>query len=232
MPTEFDNLLKDLDASLDEIKTGSHPNEPKTVSQVLQLPNSLSGTMEVIPPTHPDPLNQTKKNAVPWVPRFFILTSDTLFMFVSSDPAEPVLDQFKITSQTEAIPSLGYLPGNPMAFEVADGFFQKSWILKAPSKTAKDTWMESIRIATPPGRNEDDLYEYLDEYADQDSENTAVSRKQNIQAFKEHQRYRGVPIAISRANSVGSSVQQSFSPPANFQLQLNWERRDSESTFD
>ncbi|KAJ3021935.1 UNVERIFIED_CONTAM: hypothetical protein HDU68_009390 [Siphonaria sp. JEL0065] len=231
---EFDDLLKDLDASLDEIKTGVN-NTPKTVSDVLQSAGAVSGLMNVIPPNHPNPLHNI--DALPWVQRFMVLTIDSIYMFVSPDPHEPALDQFKITHQTEAIPSLGYLPGNPMAFEVADPFYQKSWILKASSKTAKDTWIEMIQTITPtaPKPEENELLDYLEDYAG-NNQIPVSHRQQDLQAFKDHQRFRGVPINIARVHSVsrdtpsstGSPVQTLFSPMSP--QQFNWERRDSEST--
>ncbi|KAJ3023642.1 UNVERIFIED_CONTAM: hypothetical protein HDU68_008529 [Siphonaria sp. JEL0065] len=106
--------------------------------------------------------------------------------------------------------------------------------LKSSSKTAKDTWIEMIQTITPtaPKPDENELFDYLEDYAD----NNPSPRQQDLQAFKDHQRFRGVSINIARvlsvsrdmSSSTGSPVQTPFSPMSP--QQFNWERRDSEST--
>ncbi|KAJ3089549.1 hypothetical protein HK100_007721, partial [Physocladia obscura] len=170
----IETLMSDLDVSLNEFlaeqETGSKRDEvtdTRTLGEVLQtLPGghkAASGHLEV----------KTAKDTV-FDRRFFVASSTSLLMFASSAQSESPLAVFTLARRTDLI--LTPLPDAPLAFQIVDTSSGKFWILQAPSKTTKSTWMDLVKkmIADAPAprveETADDAYDVLDAYGDEPEE--------------------------------------------------------------
>ncbi|KAJ3088097.1 hypothetical protein HK100_008156 [Physocladia obscura] len=182
----IETLMSDLDVSLNEFmaeqETGSKWDEvtgeffcgnqspilrqaptldTRTLSEILQTSpgghKAASGHLEV---------KRTKDTA--FERRFFVASSSSLFMFPSSAHSESPLAVFQVARNTDLIPTP--LLSAPLTFQIMDSNSGKFWILQAPSKTTKSTWMDLIKkmIADAlPAEETVDAYDVLDAYGDE-----------------------------------------------------------------
>ncbi|KAJ3070143.1 hypothetical protein HDU98_006825 [Podochytrium sp. JEL0797] len=227
---ELEALLRDLDTTLGGFKPGSD-TDAVTVDALMQSSNGIiSGVIELASihsASHPD--------TIPWTKRFVILSRTALHVFGSSDPSESILAELRITPRTETFERI---PNTPLGFEVS-GPGRESWIFKAQTKTAKNTWIEQINYAIKTQGSTgstDELYEYLDEYAGTSPTSTPPQVLHAQFARMQRQLSRGAgaqPINITRLQSTSSSnaasLQESPSSPALYDF---LERRESASTFE
>ncbi|KAI8830583.1 hypothetical protein BJ741DRAFT_619314 [Chytriomyces cf. hyalinus JEL632] len=106
----------------------------------------ISGTLHWVPPIHQHSF-KTVPNSAASLPirRFFILSTDAIFMFASSAPTEQCLDVFKLSESLLMIANIQAVVTLPLAFEIRDE--SHSWMLRAQTKTSKSLWMEMIHVA-------------------------------------------------------------------------------------
>ncbi|KAJ3285618.1 hypothetical protein HDU79_007212 [Rhizoclosmatium sp. JEL0117] len=213
---DMDSLLRELDASLDECTTGKAPLPQVTVAHLLSLNTAtVSGLMDVISPAD--------KSIMAWKLRFLVLTMGAIFMFESNGPEEMPVDVVRLNVGTE-VASTG-VPGEPLAFTIANNETpDENWILRAKTKTSKDTWIDMIARFSVTVPDEQEYDEGVDEIT---LERTlSSSRIANFQG--------GLHIP-NRQNSLNAAPQPIFinrslaqpysSSPSNY----SFDRRDSEA---
>ncbi|KAI8830584.1 hypothetical protein BJ741DRAFT_619317, partial [Chytriomyces cf. hyalinus JEL632] len=152
-------LMLDIDSSLGRLEDEEEPSDLAsplspagadpdkkacTVNELLDT-SMLSGTLHWVPPIHQHNF-KTESNSAASLPirRFFILSTNALFMFASSAPTEQCLDVFKLSESLLMIANIQAVVTLPLAFEIRDE--SHSWILCAQTKTSKSLWMEMIHV--------------------------------------------------------------------------------------
>ncbi|KAJ3217088.1 hypothetical protein HDU81_000976, partial [Chytriomyces hyalinus] len=133
-------LLRDLDSSLNslsvsELQDASTPT--KTVADLLADTSALSGYLNW--------MNAEQS----WERRFFMLSSEGLYMFASASAAEQCQDKFVLTQVTALTATISAPAATPLAFELRDS--RRSWILCSTTKTSKNAWIDMLQslIAKP-----------------------------------------------------------------------------------
>ncbi|KAJ3246395.1 hypothetical protein HDU77_008980 [Chytriomyces hyalinus] len=144
-------LMLDIDSSLGRLEeeeqpsdlgTGDPDKKGPTVNELLDT-SILSGTLHWVPPIHQHNFKTEPNSAASLsIRRFFILSTDALFMFASSAPTEQCLDAFALSESLLMIANIQAAVALPLAFEIRDE--RQSWILCAQTKTSKSLWMEMI----------------------------------------------------------------------------------------
>ncbi|ORY46386.1 hypothetical protein BCR33DRAFT_715487 [Rhizoclosmatium globosum] len=195
---DMDSLLRELDASLDECTTGKAPLPQVTVAHLLSLNTAtVSGLMDVISPAD--------KPTMAWKLRF------------CNGPEEMPVDVVRLNVGTE-VASTG-VPGEPLAFTIANNETpDENWILRAKTKTSKDTWIDMIARFSVTGPDEQDYDEGADEITLEElflkQGGLHIPNRQNsLNAAPQ-------PIFINR-----SLAQPYSSSPSNY----SFDRRDSEA---
>ncbi|KAJ3021936.1 UNVERIFIED_CONTAM: hypothetical protein HDU68_009391 [Siphonaria sp. JEL0065] len=134
-------------------------SDPITVSDLLKKKKAVSGHLSLVYPSQVPNLAQLP--SLPWVPRFFILLDETMYLFASGDPDEPSLDSFELSTSTFVLPKL-HRVNAPLALEVVETQDHLSWLLRAPNQAAHMMWVTlinkaieqaSIRVSSPPPRH-------------------------------------------------------------------------------
>ncbi|KAI9331049.1 hypothetical protein BDR26DRAFT_870595, partial [Obelidium mucronatum] len=171
------------------IKSAS--NMPKTVGELL-ADGALSGFMEMVPPSLQSRLQELQ--SIPWVRRFFVLSETSLYMFPTSAPAEFVIDCMVLSASTSVSPTLHFLPDYPLGLMISNTNsylgMQKSWILLASNKTAKNSWIASINAACESVRSAGDRAVATDR---------AVAAPNSSPPFRPPRLQRGASTIASRA---------------------------------
>ncbi|KAJ3248598.1 hypothetical protein HDU78_011451 [Chytriomyces hyalinus] len=150
-------LMLDIDSSLGRLEEEEQPldlgsplspaaGDPDkkgyTVNELLDT-SILSGTLHWVPPIHQHNFKtEPNSTASLSIRRFFILSTNALFMFSSSAPTEQCLDVFALSESLLMIANIQAAVTLPLAFEIRDEV--QSWILCAQTKTSKSLWMEMI----------------------------------------------------------------------------------------
>ncbi|KAJ3236563.1 hypothetical protein HDU81_010659 [Chytriomyces hyalinus] len=105
----------------------------KTVADVLADTSALSGYLNLMG------ADQS------WDRRFFVLSSESLYMFASSSATEVCQDKFALSPSTALTASIQTAAvSTPLAFELRDNV--RSWILCASTKTSKNAWIDMIQV--------------------------------------------------------------------------------------
>ncbi|KAJ3242010.1 hypothetical protein HDU81_008882 [Chytriomyces hyalinus] len=135
-------LMLDIDSSMGHLEeedqldlgsalspTAAGPDKKgSTVNELLDT-SILSGTLRWVPPIHQHNFKTelpSTTTASLSVRRFFILSTDTLFMFASSAPTEQCLDVFKLSESLLMIANIQAVVALPLAFEIRDE--RQSWM--------------------------------------------------------------------------------------------------------
>ncbi|KAI8836920.1 hypothetical protein BJ741DRAFT_604475 [Chytriomyces cf. hyalinus JEL632] len=79
-----------------------------------------------------------------WEHRFFVLSSEGLYMFASSSATEECQDKFILTRSTVLTTNVQTVASTPLAFELR--VEHRVWILCASSKTSKNAWIDMIQV--------------------------------------------------------------------------------------
>ncbi|KAJ3253646.1 hypothetical protein HDU77_004457 [Chytriomyces hyalinus] len=127
-------LLRDLDSSLNSLTVADLQDASpasKTVADLLGDTSALSGYLNWM------------SSEQSWERRFFMLSSEGLYMFASASAAEQYQDKFVLTQATALTASISASASTPLAFELRDE--QRSWILCASTKTSKNAWIDMIQ---------------------------------------------------------------------------------------
>ncbi|KAJ3023641.1 UNVERIFIED_CONTAM: hypothetical protein HDU68_008528 [Siphonaria sp. JEL0065] len=119
-------------------------SDPITVSDLLKKKKAVSGYLSLVYPSQVQNLAQLP--SLPWVPRFFVLFDETMYLFPSGDLDESSLDSFELSASTFVLPKL-HRVNAPLAFEVVETQDHLSWLLRAPNQAAHMMWVTLINKA-------------------------------------------------------------------------------------
>ncbi|KAJ3402727.1 hypothetical protein HDU80_004814 [Chytriomyces hyalinus] len=135
-PINVQDLMRDLDLSLSECNNHHDPEStPATVAQVLAQcgTNAMTGHL-------------SHASGDEWVRVYVVLGNDAMHLFPSADSHETALEHMPLIASTAVYENI---PTVPLAFEVADTADKtRSWVLLAPTKTAKNTWVSKLKTLT------------------------------------------------------------------------------------
>ncbi|KAJ3249180.1 hypothetical protein HDU77_007825 [Chytriomyces hyalinus] len=136
-PINVDDLMRDLDLSLNECNNNNTDpaSTPTTVAQVLAQcgTNAMTGHL-------------SHATGDEWVRVYVVLGNDAMHLFPSADSHETALEHMPLIASTAVYENI---PTVPLAFEVADTADKtRSWVLLAPTKTAKNTWVSKLKTLT------------------------------------------------------------------------------------
>ncbi|KAJ3238567.1 hypothetical protein HDU78_003417 [Chytriomyces hyalinus] len=144
-------LLRDLDSSLNNLtvndlsgmlstlttnrKLINFPADAspasKTVADLLADSSALSGYLHFM------------SSEQLWEHRFYVLSSEGLYMFASSSGDEECHAKFMLTRSTALTTNVQAVASTPLAFELRDD--HRAWILCASTKTSKNAWIDMIQ---------------------------------------------------------------------------------------
>ncbi|KAJ3127596.1 hypothetical protein HK100_009674 [Physocladia obscura] len=168
MSSRMEALLNDLDASLSKLAvTEGETNVSVTVSDLLKKSGARASAGH---------LDYTESRAaLSFDRRFVVFVGTQMYLFASEQPVEKPLDVLNVSAKTfiNADP----MPNSPQAFEVSDGV--KTWILQAPSRPAKHSWMDLVKrmISDASG------YDIIGAYGEESFTSTAVVPNLHQQQF-------------------------------------------------
>ncbi|KAJ3085356.1 hypothetical protein HK100_009075 [Physocladia obscura] len=134
MASRMEALLNDLDASLSKLAvTEAESTMGITVGDLLKKSGARASAGH---------LDYTESRAaLSFDRRFVVFVGSQMFLFASEQPAEKPLDVLNVSAKTFI--NGDPMPNSPQAFEVSDG--SKTWILQAPSRPAKHSWMDLVK---------------------------------------------------------------------------------------
>ncbi|KAJ3232567.1 hypothetical protein HDU78_003535 [Chytriomyces hyalinus] len=133
-PINVEDLMRDLDLSLNEFNADLAGSTP-TVAEVLAQcgTNAMTGHL-------------SHASGDEWVRVYVVLGNEAMHLFPSADSHETALEHMPLIASTAVYENI---PTVPLAFEVADTADKtRSWVLLAPTKTAKNTWVSKLKALT------------------------------------------------------------------------------------
>ncbi|KAJ3127813.1 hypothetical protein HK100_009531 [Physocladia obscura] len=193
MTSRMEALLNDLDASLSKLAVTEAESAVMniTVGDLLKKSGARASTGY---------LDHTESRAaLSFDRRFVVFVGSQMFLFASEQPAEKPLDVLNVSTKTFINPDP--MPNSPQAFEVSDGI--KIWILQAPSKPAKQSWMDLVKrmISDASG------YDIIGAYGEESFTSATVVPNPNQQQFPRS------PAAAPQPNGINSNRPQFVSAP-------------------
>ncbi|KAI8621170.1 hypothetical protein BC830DRAFT_1095561 [Chytriomyces sp. MP71] len=197
MAVHVDDLLRELEASMEEFGVAEQPSSlivppgSPTVAQVLASGGSGAVTGH---------LSLAQDGA--WNRIFAVLASDSLSLFASADPTETRTDLIAIGPTSILYDAI---PDGPLCFEVADSADNKSWMLMASSKTAKDSWVSKLRSLTRRDSGHSDASSE-DNWAHQQQKIVQLASNQPIGLRTESRPHYRAPMQLPRLNSDSSNA--------------------------
>ncbi|KAI8833864.1 hypothetical protein BJ741DRAFT_611388 [Chytriomyces cf. hyalinus JEL632] len=233
-PINVEDLMRDLDMSLNEFNadltgtltpplclypsllayTPPHPegSTPTTVAQVLAQcgTNAMTGHL-------------SHASGDEWVRVYVVLGNEAMHLFPSTDSHETALHHMPLIASTAVYENI---PTVPLAFEVADTADKtRSWVLLAPTKTAKNTWVSKLKMLTRRDSGHEDSSRDNLEWINQQRKaaQAAMNPPHMTRSFsteqKTHVQFRA-PTNLTRLNSDASSTTTTSTSSAAMQQQL------------
>ncbi|KAJ3110608.1 hypothetical protein HK100_002986 [Physocladia obscura] len=149
------DILTDLDESLNLFSESETMSSFNDVNDLMVTSSIHYGELEILPMSYQF-TSDGQQNKLPWTKRFFILTSDSVFMFASSGDGEYELDRFSITASATVSRSIPNARHILRAFELVD-VSSMPWRLRASDENDKRIWINKISscINSIPGIGND-----------------------------------------------------------------------------
>ncbi|KAJ3235091.1 hypothetical protein HDU81_000838 [Chytriomyces hyalinus] len=155
-PINVEDLMRDLDLSLNEFNADLAAASGVCVCVSLLSALAYISQQKGSTPTVAQVLAQCGTNAMTghlshasgdeWVRVYVVLGNDAMHLFPSADSHETALEHMPLVASTAVYENI---PTVPLAFEVADTADKtRSWVLLAPTKTAKNTWVSKLKTLT------------------------------------------------------------------------------------